>query len=63
MTELRNDEVQIWDFFMAGILSMNCHPGTTRDAAPGRTMEEMAQIALDAVEERRKHLPKGWIQR
>lgn len=57
-SELRSEEIQIFDFFLAGVLSMRCHPGTTRDGSPNWTYGQMAQMAYDMVVERRGWLPK-----
>ena len=51
---LQPDEILVFDIFLAGIVSMNLHPGTTRDKPSGRTMEECADIALEMIEMRRK---------
>ncbi len=46
-----------WDIFFAGVVSINLHPGTTRDKAQPRSIEECAQIADQMLAERVKRWP------
>lgn len=41
-----------WDVYASAALSMSLHPGTTRDKAQPRTMEEIAAIADALLAER-----------
>jgi len=43
-----------WDIYASAALSMSLHPGTTRDKAQPRTMEEIAAIADAMLAERDK---------
>jgi|LauGreDrversion4_2_1035121.scaffolds.fasta_scaffold2434462_2 hypothetical protein len=43
-----------WDMYAAGVLSMAMHPGTTRDKQRPMTIEEIAQLADQLLEERDK---------
>lgn len=54
--QLTDEEVRVFDMYFAGVVSMNLHPGTTRDAAPGRTLEDCADIAMDMLRVRREYL-------
>lgn len=43
-----------WDMYASAALSMSMHPGTTRDKAVPRTMQEIANIADALLAERDK---------
>jgi len=48
-----------WDVYMSSALGMSLHPGTTRDAAIPRSVEDCAKIADAALAERRKRIARG----
>lgn len=46
-----------WDMFAASILSMSLHPGTTRDAAQPRSLEDCARMADEMLRLRDSRFP------
>lgn len=40
---------QAFDAYLSAQIGMNFHPGTTRDAAKPRTLDEMVAFATDAL--------------
>ena len=43
-----------WDIYFGGIMSINYHPGTTKENAKRLSIEECAQIADAMLKERDK---------
>jgi len=47
-----------WDTYFCGVMTMNSHPGTTRDKAVPKTIEECAKVADSMLLERDKRFGK-----
>lgn len=47
-----------WDTYFCGVMTMNRHPGTTRDQAVRLTIPECAEIADEMLKERDKRFPR-----
>ena len=48
-----------WDCYFSGVMSISLHPGTTRDAAVSRSVEECAEIADAMLTERDKRFKES----
>jgi len=48
-----------WDTYFASVMSMSLHPGTTRESAVFRSVEECAAIADEMLRQRDDRAARG----
>lgn len=56
MLPIEASEAVAWDIYLASVVSMSIHPGTSRDNAVKRSVADCAAIADEMMIERRKRL-------
>ena len=54
MNDMTEREAMAWDAYFCSIVSMSLHPGTSRENAIKRSLEDCAKMADDMIIERRK---------
>jgi hypothetical protein len=47
-----------WDMYFGAVFGMSLHPGTTRDAAKPKSIEECARIADEMLRQRDQRFPE-----